>query len=158
MAGLTIATVRGFLLNFGVYYAAREALGLPFAWSPAVAFLVRFNTIFGLTIAVTKDLPDVEGDKQNSIETFSTRLGVKKVAAAATAVLFLNYAGAVATALLAQPGAYRRGFMAAAHGGLGLWLLASYRKLQPDSQLSIKKFYKRIWDLFYLEYLMYPFI
>ena len=35
VAGLTIATVRGFLLNFGVYYAAREALGLPFLWSPA---------------------------------------------------------------------------------------------------------------------------
>ena len=35
VAGLTIATVRGLLLNFGVYYAAREALGLPFLWSPA---------------------------------------------------------------------------------------------------------------------------
>jgi homogentisate solanesyltransferase len=33
---MIIATVRGFLLNFGVYYATRAALGMPFAWSPAI--------------------------------------------------------------------------------------------------------------------------
>jgi homogentisate solanesyltransferase len=35
-AFLIIATVRGFLLNFGVYSATRAALGLEFAWSPAI--------------------------------------------------------------------------------------------------------------------------
>ena len=36
-AFLIIATVRGVLLNFGVYYAARAALGLTeFEWSPAI--------------------------------------------------------------------------------------------------------------------------
>ena len=29
-------SVRGFLLNFGVYHAARSALGLPFAWNPSI--------------------------------------------------------------------------------------------------------------------------
>jgi 4-hydroxybenzoate polyprenyltransferase len=62
-AGLTIATVRGFLLNFGVYYAVKDAIGAPFAWSPKVAFIARFMTAFATVIAVTKDLPDVEGDK-----------------------------------------------------------------------------------------------
>lgn len=54
MAGLTIACVRGFLLNFGVYYAVREALGLSFKWNPAVLFLARFMTVFAGIIAVTK--------------------------------------------------------------------------------------------------------
>ena len=62
-AGLTIATVRGFLLNFGVYYAVRDAIGAPFTWSPKVSFIARFMTVFATVIAVTKDLPDVEGDK-----------------------------------------------------------------------------------------------
>ncbi len=35
-AFLIIATVRGFLLNFGVYSATRAALGLEFQWSPAI--------------------------------------------------------------------------------------------------------------------------
>ena len=37
-AFLIIAMVRGFLLNFGVYYATRAALQLPFAWSPAIRY------------------------------------------------------------------------------------------------------------------------
>jgi homogentisate solanesyltransferase len=63
LAGLTIATVRGFLLNFGVYYAVKDAVGAQFTWSPKVAFIARFMTLFATVIAVTKDLPDVEGDK-----------------------------------------------------------------------------------------------
>ena len=35
-AFMIIATVRGFLLNFGVYYATRAALGGPMTWSPAI--------------------------------------------------------------------------------------------------------------------------
>jgi homogentisate solanesyltransferase len=35
-AFLIIAVVRGFLLNFGVYSAARAAMGLQFRWSPAI--------------------------------------------------------------------------------------------------------------------------
>lgn len=63
MAGLTIAIVRGFLLNFGVYYAVRHAVGAPFTWSPKVSFITRFMTVFATVIAITKDLPDTEGDK-----------------------------------------------------------------------------------------------
>jgi homogentisate solanesyltransferase len=62
-AGLTIASVRGFLLNFGVYYAVKDAIGAPFVWSPKVSFIARFMTAFATVIAVTKDLPDIEGDK-----------------------------------------------------------------------------------------------
>jgi homogentisate solanesyltransferase len=64
LAGLTIAVVRGFLLNFGVYYAVKDAIpGAIFFWSPKVTFIARFMTIFATIIAVTKDLPDIEGDK-----------------------------------------------------------------------------------------------
>jgi homogentisate solanesyltransferase len=63
LAGLTIACVRGFLLNFGVYYAVKDTLGETFSWSPKVAFIARFMTVFATVIAVTKDMPDIEGDK-----------------------------------------------------------------------------------------------
>ena len=74
-AFLIIACVRGFLLNFGVYHATRAAIGLPFVWSPAITFITIFVTTFATVIAITKDLPDIEGDLKYKIETFSTRLG-----------------------------------------------------------------------------------
>lgn len=53
-ASTIIAFVRGFLLNFGVYYAVREALGIPFRWNPVVLFISSFMTVFASVIAVTK--------------------------------------------------------------------------------------------------------
>ncbi|CAA7016156.1 unnamed protein product [Microthlaspi erraticum] len=73
-AFLIIATVRGFLLNFGVYHATRAALGLSFQWSAPVAFITSFVTLFALVIAITKDLPDVEGDRKFQISTLATKL------------------------------------------------------------------------------------
>lgn len=54
LAGITIASVRGFLLNFGVYYAVREALNIPFRWNPVVIFISSFMTLFASVIAITK--------------------------------------------------------------------------------------------------------
>ena len=71
----------GFLLNFGVYYATREALGLGFLWSAPVAFLARFMTVYASVIAVTKDLGDIEGDRAGGIDTFASRFGTAKVRA-----------------------------------------------------------------------------
>ena len=69
LAGGIIAVVRGFLLNFGVYYAVREALAVPFVWNPVVGFVSSFMTVFATAIAITKDLPDVEGDIKYNIST-----------------------------------------------------------------------------------------
>lgn len=48
--------------------------------------------------------------------------------------------------------------MVGGHTLLLALMASSLRALNPESQDSIKGFYKRIWDLFYLEYAMYPFI
>ena len=37
-------------------------------------------TVFATAIAITKDLPDVEGDRKHNIDTFATRLGTRAVA------------------------------------------------------------------------------
>lgn len=92
--------VRGFLLNFGVYYATRAALGLPFAWSPSVVFITAFVTLFATVIAITKDLADIEGDRQQGITTFSTQLGTRAVAWLGIALLLVNYVGAIAAAFV----------------------------------------------------------
>lgn len=159
LAGLTIACCRGFLLNFGVYHATREALGQAFCWSPPVAFLARFMTVYAMAIAVTKDLPDVEGDRKGGIQTFASRFGVKKVAAGATGVLLLNYLGAMATPFFSAAGSFRAAVMVGGHALGALWLARSFSRLsEAPEQAEIKEFYSQIWNCFYFEYMLYPFI
>lgn len=159
LAGLTIATVRGFLLNFGVYYAVKDAIGVPFGWSPKVAFIARFMTTFATVIAVTKDLPDIEGDRAYQIDTLATRVGVKRIAQGATLCLAGNYVHAILTGLLSKPtAAFRMVPMIGGHLALASMLIYRYKQLNPESMSSVKKYYKHIWDLFYLEYGLYTLI
>lgn len=158
-AFLIIATVRGLLLNFGVYYATRAALKLPFSWSPSIVFITVFVTIFATVIAITKDLPDVEGDKKFAIETFATRLGVRNISFLGAGLLVANYCGAVGAAII-MPNAFRQSVMIPAHVILAVALIYQTRKLDVAkyTQEAIARFYRFIWKLFYLEYLLLLFI
>ncbi|PHU22742.1 Homogentisate solanesyltransferase, chloroplastic [Capsicum chinense] len=159
IAFLIIATVRGFLLNYGVYYATRAALGLSFEWSLPVAFITTFVTLFALVIAITKDLPDVEGDRKFQISTLATKLGVRNIAFLGSGLLLTNYIGAVVAAIY-MPQAFRSSLMIPVHVILALclvfqaWLLerANYTKE------AISGYYRFIWNLFYAEYIVFPFI
>ncbi|CAA7016172.1 unnamed protein product [Microthlaspi erraticum] len=113
-AFLIIATVRGFLLNFGVYHATRAALGLPFQWSAPVAFITSFVTLFALVIAITKDLPDVEGDRKFQISTLATKLGVRNIAFLGSGLLLVNYISAISLAFY-MPQVFRGSLMIPAH-------------------------------------------
>ncbi|KAL6523175.1 hypothetical protein OROGR_016778 [Orobanche gracilis] len=115
IAFLIIAMVRGFLLNYGVYYATRAALGLSFEWSSAVAFITTFVTLFALVIAITKDLPDVEGDRKFQISTLATKLGVRNIALLGSGLLLINYIASVLAATVYMPQAFRRSLMIPSH-------------------------------------------
>ena len=155
LAGSIIACVRGFLLNFGVYYAVREALHVPFKWNPIVVFISSFMTVFATVIAVTKDLPDVEGDRKYNIETFASKYGVEAIAMGSTVVLSLAYTAAIALPILRKDLPFKRIPMMAGHAASLAYYLISYSQLQPSSMVSIKAYYRRIWDLFYAEYILY---
>ncbi|CAN1144291.1 Homogentisate solanesyltransferase, chloroplastic [Linum perenne] len=158
-AFLIIATVRGFLLNFGVYYATRAALGLPFEWSYPVAFITSFVTLFALVIAITKDLPDVEGDRKFNISTFATKLGVRNIAFLGSGLLLVNYISAVLAAIY-FPQAFRLSLMIPVHTILAACLVFQVQLITSSLfvQEAISEFYRFIWNLFYAEYMIFPFI
>ncbi|XP_024986797.1 homogentisate solanesyltransferase, chloroplastic [Cynara cardunculus var. scolymus] len=159
VAFLIIATVRGFLLNFGVYYAVRAALGLTFQWSSPVAFITTFVTLFALVIAITKDLPDVEGDRKFQISTFATKLGVRNIALLGSGLLLINYIGSVAAAFY-MPQAFRGSLMIPFHAILASCLIFQAWVLERANytQEAIAGFYRFVWNLFYAEYIVFPFI
>ncbi|KAI4348826.1 hypothetical protein L6164_009501 [Bauhinia variegata] len=158
-AFLIIATVRGFLLNFGVYYATRAALGLPFEWSAPVIFITTFVTLFALVIAITKDLPDVEGDRKYQISTFATKLGVRNIAFLGSGILLMNYIVSILAAIY-MPQAFKRWLMIPAHMIFALGLIFQARALEQANYTkeAISAFYRFIWNLFYAEYAIFPFI
>ncbi|XP_057982844.1 homogentisate solanesyltransferase, chloroplastic [Malania oleifera] len=159
IAFLIIATVRGFLLNYGVYYATRAALGLTFEWSSPVAFITTFVTLFALVIAITKDLPDVEGDRKFQISTLATKLGVRNIAFLGSGLLVLNYIGSILAAVY-LPQAFKRSLMIPVHTILALSLIFQALVLEQANYTkeAISSFYRFIWNLFYAEYIIFPFI
>ena len=158
LAGAIIATVRGFLLNFGVYYAVREALNIPFQWNPVVGFISSFMTVFATVIAITKDLPDVEGDVKYNVKTLASTYGIKKVATFCSALLASTYAVAISLPFMVPHAGFKALPMSLGHSLFLLYFIKSFSKLNTTDMSSVKTFYKAIWNLFYLEYCLYPFI
>jgi homogentisate solanesyltransferase len=158
-AFMIIACVRGFLLNFGVYHATRAAIGLPFVWSPAITFITIFVTMFATVIAITKDLPDIEGDLKYDIQTFSTRLGVKAVSFIGSGLLLANYVFAIGLSV-ANPTWFNQPLMIGVHALYALFLIVKTKKLENAkfSRDAIQQYYRDIWALFYSEYLLLPWI
>ena len=154
-----IVLCRGFLLNYGVNDAACAALGVPFVWKFPVAFITGFVTCFAVIISAAKDLPDVEGDKKENVKTFATWLGTGKVAMASIALLMLNYAAAIYLGFT-QPSQFNSALMVGGHVVLAGCLISQATRLHMTgySQQGIKNFYRFIWNLFYAEYALYPFI
>ncbi|MBA0800608.1 hypothetical protein Gohar_011032 [Gossypium harknessii] len=116
--------------------------------SAPVAFITTFVTLFALVIAITKDLPDVEGDRKFQISTLATKLGVRNIAFLGSGLLLVNYVAAVLAAIY-MPQAFRRSLMIPAHIFLAVCLIF---------QEAISGFYRFIWNLFYAEYAIFPFV
>lgn len=49
-------------------------------WHVTCRFVTSFVTVFATVIAITKDLPDVEGDRRYNIDTLATRFGPRTIA------------------------------------------------------------------------------
>ncbi|KAG5128750.1 hypothetical protein JHK82_029585 [Glycine max] len=50
----------------------------PIGFPRSLGFLVAFMTFYSLGLALSKDIPDVEGDKEHGIDSFAVRLGQKR--------------------------------------------------------------------------------
>lgn len=86
LAAFCILVVRGSLVNLGFLLQAKTVMGSSFksvrqavTYFPESWFVTAFFALYGLVIALLKDVPDVSGDLQNNIRTFSVKAGAKKM-------------------------------------------------------------------------------
>ena len=127
-----------------------------------------YFAIFGVVIALMKDVPDVKGDEISNIRTFSVRLGQKRVfgwmrrllstSFVVSGLSFWKYALLPVDGPITPPSVRVGRFVA------GLAAIACGRSVEreakpvdPEDPKQVYEFYMHLWKLFYLSYLVLPF-
>lgn len=153
-AALSIAFVRGIVVNFGLFLHFHTVLQ-PDAEIPwlVVSGLALFFFGFGLVIAVYKDIPDQTGDRQFGIRTFTVRLGPRKVFESGRWLFTAFYLIPVAAALIELPGLNGWLLLAAQFAMLAVFWRASWR-VDPAEPAAVTRFYMFLWALFYVQYIL----
>jgi homogentisate phytyltransferase/homogentisate geranylgeranyltransferase len=155
LAALCIFTVRGVVVNIGLFLHFTQKLRGQEFLNPSVWTLTLFILVFTVAIAIFKDVPDMEGDKKYQITTFTILLGKATVFNLARGVITLCYLGIIVGGFFLVP-SVNYSFLFIAHLGLLglLWWRSQDVNLEQKSE--IVSFYQFIWKLFFLEYLLFP--
>jgi homogentisate phytyltransferase/homogentisate geranylgeranyltransferase len=155
LAAFCIFTVRGVIVNLGLFLYFSYSFTTTSFLVPAVWILTGFVVIFTIAIAIFKDVPDLEGDKEYNITTFTILLGKSAIFKISCAVIILCYLGMITVGFLSLS-SINSLFLIISHLGLLGLLLWRSRKVDLEDKTSIAKFYQFIWKLFFLEYLLFP--
>ncbi|MBE7380398.1 MAG: homogentisate phytyltransferase [Leptolyngbya sp. SIO1E4] len=160
-ASACILTVRGAVVNVGLFLHYSDQLGLPLSIPGKIWTLTGFIVVFSIVIAIFKDIPDIEGDRRFNITTFTVRLGQQRVYNLARLILTGCYIGMVAATPWVEGINWL--FLLVTHIGLlSLLWWRSQRVALPnqandlEAPISFPAFYQFIWQLFFLEYVLYP--
>ncbi|MEL4895905.1 homogentisate phytyltransferase [Crocosphaera sp. Alani8] len=155
LAAFCIFTVRGLIVNLGVFLYFIQAFTEESFLVPEVLVLSTFVVVFTIAIAIFKDVPDLEGDKKYNITTFTILLGKKTIFRISCAVIILCYLGMIAVGMLKLSNVNQL-FLISSHFILLTLLLWRSQRVNLGEKNSIAQFYQFIWRLFFLEYLLFP--
>ncbi|NET39587.1 MAG: homogentisate phytyltransferase [Cyanothece sp. SIO1E1] len=159
-ASVCILSVRGMIVNLGLFLHYHQQLGGRVLIPGSVWALTLFILVFSFAIAIFKDIPDLEGDRQYNITTFTVRLGQQAVFNLARWVLTACYLGMVLFSTLI-PGV-NTSFLVVTHLAAiaWFWYLSFKVNLRTHPRtgvnLSYPQLYQFIWKLFFVEYLIFP--
>jgi homogentisate phytyltransferase / homogentisate geranylgeranyltransferase len=153
-AALCIFTVRGVIVNLGLFLHFNQQMGGAGVIPPSVWALTLFILGFTFAIAIFKDMPDLEGDRRYNITTLTLQLGTLAVFNLGRWVLTLCYGGMAIAALLGLPMVNQTLVIITHLAALGaLWWRSSRVNLHYKSEIA--SFYQFVWKLFFLEYFIF---
>lgn len=154
-AALCIFSVRGTIVNLGLFLHFSWVLQKSQAIPLTVWVLTVFILVFTFAIAIFKDIPDMEGDRLYNITTFTLKLGPQAVFNLALWVLTICYLGMVLVGVL-RVAAINTIFIALTHLAILCWMWMQSLAVDLQNKSAIAQFYQFIWKLFFLEYLIFP--
>ncbi|MBR8835349.1 MAG: homogentisate phytyltransferase [Stigonema ocellatum SAG 48.90 = DSM 106950] len=154
-AALCIFSVRGAIVNLGLFLHFSWVLGQSSSIPAVVWVLTLFILVFTFAIAILKDIPDLEGDLQYNITTFTIQLGKQAVFNLALWVLTVCYVGMILVGVLpfAEVNSI---FIVSVHLVALLLMWWRSRQVELQDKGAIAQFYQFIWKLFFMEYLIFP--
>lgn len=154
-AAICIFSVRGAIVNLGLFLHFNWVLKQNLSVPPAVWVLTLFILVFTFAIAIFKDIPDMEGDRQYNITTFTIRLGKETVFNLARWVLTTCYAGMISVGLFHFAEVNSFFLIITNFAALSLMWWQS-KKVDLQDKSAVTNFYQFIWKLFFIEYLIFP--
>jgi len=172
LAAFCIVAVRGFIINAGFFAHAKYAVfGEPVGSvlyhltnNPACTLSSIFFGVFGIVIALMKDVPDVVGDEQAKVRTFSVRVGQKRIFGVTkrllTSLFLLLGAGFIRGGLNAtvRTTAVTRMALGAFSLMAGISVEKKANNVNPEDSGGVYEYYMYLWKLFYVSYLALPFV
>ncbi|XP_043700482.1 coumarin 8-geranyltransferase 1b, chloroplastic-like [Telopea speciosissima] len=135
----------------------KYVLGRPIFITKALIFQTIMLCTFCTTGMILKDIPDTEGDRQNGIETISTRFGEERAFAIGANILLAQF---VLGTVVGASSSLWFGKLIAVLGHLALALLVWQRSrhIDPMNKSSAQSFYMFMWKLVSVEYLLIHFV
>ncbi|CAK7353864.1 unnamed protein product [Dovyalis caffra] len=145
LAATCIMIVRAIVVQLAFFiHMQKFVLGKPIAVTESLMFATAFMCFFSAVIALFKDIPDVDGDRDFGIQSFSVSLGQERVFWLCVNMLLIAYGAAVVVGASSTflPSKF---ITILGHCTLAfvLWLRA--RTVDLASKESITSFYMFIW-------------
>ena len=154
-AAFCILTVRGIVINLGLFLHFSDKFDSQEALNPYVWTLTLFILFFTIAIAIFKDVPDLEGDKKYNIITFTLVIGKSAVFNISRGVITICYLGTIFAGIFWLNSINLTIFVSCHLILLGLLWWRS-QNVDLEQKNAIADFYQFIWKLFFLEYLLFP--
>ncbi|QCE05841.1 homogenitisate phytyltransferase [Vigna unguiculata] len=145
LAAICIFSTMTFIFPLSFFYHMKTfVLKKAGVFPKPLMFSVVFMSLYSLGISLFKDIPDIEGDKAFGIESFSTRLGQKRVFWICVSI-FESAFGVAFLAGLSSPFLWVKILTGLGNAILGsiLWYRAKFVNL--NDRASIRSYYMLIW-------------
>lgn len=154
-AALSIFSVRGTIVNLGLFshfsWVFQKGQGIP----SAVWVLTVFTLVFMLAIAIFKDIPDLPGNKTYNMTNFTIELRPKRAFYLALWILIICYTGMILVGWL-KIATVNSLFLIITHLIIliSVWWHGAGVNIQDKRE--VRGFYQLIGKLFILEYILFP--
>jgi len=153
-AAFCIIAVRGVIVNVLLFLHFNFLINGVNQITPVVFILAATIFVYSIIIAWFKDIPDMEGDRQYNINTFSIRFGAKRIFMLGNILISLTFLVLIVFSLM-NPSVLNMPLIVGSHLLFFVALIWFSNRTEITRPSSMSKYYQFIWVLFFGEYLIF---